>query len=117
MNGIRNYFKINLFATKCKINENMIKKVFKQRLEEKIIKKKKDFYFKEIKGINNIPKSSINNKCLFNSTNSLINNYSGLNGFIGNGILIPHLQVEKNNNTNQSNSSLYYNSISMNNNS
>ena len=116
MNGIRNYFKINLFATKCKINENMIKKVFKQRLEEKIIKKKKDFYFKEIKGINKIPKSSINNKCLFNSTNSLINNYSGLNGFIGNGILIPHLQVEKNNNTNQSNSSLYYNSISMNNN-
>jgi hypothetical protein len=116
MNGIKKYFKLNSFATKCKINEIMIKKALKQRLEDIIIKKKKDFYFKEIKGMNKIPKTSINNKCLFNSTNSLINNYSGLNGFIGNGILIPHLQVEKNNNTNQSNSSLYYNSISMNNN-
>ena len=116
MNGIKKYFKLNSFATKCKINVIMIKKALKQRLEDKIIKKKKDFYFKEIKGMNKIPKTSINNKCLFNSTNSLINNYSGLNGFIGNGILIPHLQVEKNNNTNQSNSSLYYNSISMNNN-
>ena len=116
MNGIRNYFKLKSFETKCKINEIMFKKALKQRLEDIIMKKKKDFYFKEIKGMNKIPKTSINNKCLFNSTNSLINNYSGLNGFIGNGILIPHLQFEKNNNTNQSNSSLYYNSISMNNN-
>ena len=115
-NKIKKYLNSNIFISKCNNNRLNIKKAFKQRLEDIIIRKKKDFYFKEIKGINKIPKTSINNKCLFNSTNSLINNYCGLNSFIGNGLIIPHLQVEKNNNTNQSNSSLYYNSISMNNN-
>ena len=114
---IEEYFKLNMFISKCQNSQLMIKRILKERLEDIIIRKKKDFYFKETKGINKIPKTSINNKCLFNSTNSLINNYSALNGFIGNGPLIPHIQLEKNNNSNQSNSSLsYFNLISVNNN-
>ena len=53
-----------------------------QKFEDSFIRRKKEFYFKGIKDINKISKNSINNKCLFNYTNSLINNYSGLTGFI-----------------------------------
>ena len=77
--------------------------------------KKKDFYFK---GINKIPKNSMNNKCLFNSTNSLINNFNALSG------LVEPVQANnvnnniKNNNTigTCSNNSINFNSLSLNNN-
>ena len=117
MEFIKEYFKCNNFVKLCQQNDFIIQKYLNNRLENNIIKKKKDFYFKGIKGINKITKNSINNKCLFNSTNSLINNYSGLTGFIGRvqGLSLP--LAEKNNTVNQSNSSLlYFNSISINNN-
>ena len=120
---IKEYFKSNIFKLKCLRNELIMKKVLIQRYEESFIRRKKEFYFKGIKGINKIQKNSINNKCLFNSTNSWINNYSGLTGFIANsqGQAQPLPIVEKNNNTvngvSGSNSSLLYaNSISLNNN-
>ena len=115
---IKEYFNLNIFTAQCQNNELIIQKALKQRLEDIIIRKKKDYYFKEIKYINKISKNSINNKCLFNTTNSLINNYSGLNGFIGNGQATPQNQGDKNNNNqNQSNSSLLnFNSIPTNNN-
>ena len=117
MENIKEYFKLNNFSKCCQKNDLMIKKYFNNRFENNIIKKKKDFYFKGIKGINKITKNSINNKCLFNSTNSLINNYSGLTGFIGRGQGLSLPLAEKNNTVNQSNSSLlYFNSISINNN-
>ena len=117
MENIKEYFKFNNFSKYCQQNELIIKKYFNNRLENTIIKKKKDFYFKGIKGINKITKNSTNNKCLFNSTNSLINNYSGLTGFIGRGQGLTLPLAEKNNIVNQSNSSLlYFNSISINNN-
>ena len=117
MENVKKFFESTIFVMDCQKNELIIKKFFNNRFENNIIKKKKDFYFKGIKGINKITKNSINNKCLFNSTNSLINNYSGLTGFIGRGQGISLPLAEKNSNTvNQSNSSLlYYNSISMNN--
>ena len=90
------------------------KKYFIQKIEESIIKKKKDFYFK---GINKIPKNSLNNRCLFNSTNSLINNYNALSGFVE---TIPinnnNINIGKMSNTNNSNISINFNSISLNNN-
>ena len=120
---IKEYFKSNAFKLKCLKNEFIMKKVLIQRFEESFIRRKKDFYFKGIKGINKIPKNSINNKCLFNSTNSWLNNYSGLTGFLAGsqGQTQPLPIVEKNNNTvngvSGSNSSLLYvNSISLNNN-
>ena len=113
----------NFFSSKNYIdiynNElNNNKKYFTQKIEESIVKKKKDFYFK---GIKNIPKNSINNRCLFNSTNSLINNCNALSGFVES---IPvninnynyNYITNKNNNTNNSNLSLNFNSISLNNN-
>ena len=120
---IKEYFKSNAFKLKSLKNEFIMKKALMQRFEDSCIRRKKDFYFKGIKGINKIPKNSINNKCLFNSTNSWINNYSGLTGFIAGsqGQTQPLPIVEKNNNTvngvSGSNSSLLYaNSISLNNN-
>ena len=90
------------------------KKYFIQKIEESIIKRKKDFYFK---GINKIPKNSLNNRCLFNSTNSLINNYNALSGFVE---TIPinnnNINIGKMSNTNNSNISINFNSISLNNN-
>ena len=117
INKIKEYFNLDNFKKECLNNEIILKKAFKQRFEDNIIRKKKDFYFKGIKSINKIPKSSLNNKGLFNS-NSLINNYSGLTGFIGNNQIVPQPQVEKlNNNATHSNSSLsYFNSVSINNN-
>ena len=120
---IKDYFKSNIFMMQCLKNEFIMKKVLIQRFEDSFVRRKKEFYFRGIKGINKIPKNSINNKCLFNSTNSWINNYSGLTGFIVNpqGQTQPLPIVEKNNNTvngvSGSNSSLLYaNSTSLNNN-
>ena len=120
---IKEYFKSNIFIIQCLKNEFIMKKISIQRFEDSFIRRKKDFYFRGIKGINKIPKNSINNKCLFNSTNSWINNNSGLTGFIANsqGQAHPLPIVEKNNNCingmSRSNSFLLYaNSISLNNN-
>ena len=112
----KQYFSLNSFKEQCTNNYLKTKLAFKQRFEDNVIRKKKDFYFKGIKGINKITKNSINNKCLFNSTNSLLNNYSALNGFIINGTTTTQPLLEKNNNiSNQSNSSsLYFNSPSLN---
>ena len=111
----KQYFNLNIFKEQCKNNYLKTKLAFKQRIEDNVIRKKKDFYFKGIKGINKITKNSINNKCLFSTSNSLINNYSALNGFIINGMTIIQPLLEKNNNiSNQSNSSsLYINSPSL----
>ena len=95
---INNYFKSKKFGIKCEKNEMIIRKRFRMKLEEKVNKKKKDFYFKEIKGMYKISKNSLNNKCLFN-TNSIINNCSSLAGLIPtNSELIQNL-TEKNNNS------------------
>ena len=110
----KQYFNLNIFREQCKNNYLKIKTAFKQRFEDNVVRKKKDFYFKGIKGINKISKNSINNKCLFNSSNSLINNYSALNRFIINGTILTQPLVEKINNSNQSNSSLYNNSPALN---
>ena len=114
----QNFFSSKNYIDICNNELNNNKKYFTQKIEESIVKKKKDFYFK---GIKNIPKNSINNRCLFNSTNSLINNCNSLSGFVES---IPvninnynyNYITNKNNNTNNSNLSLNFNSISLNNN-
>ena len=110
---IKNYFHsknfINLM-TKEIIN---IKKFFIQKIEDSIIKKKKDFYFK---GINKITRNSLNNRCLFNSTNSLINNYNALSGFVETIPINNNNNIGKMSNINNSNISINFNSISLNNN-
>ena len=114
----QNFFSSKNYIDICNNELNNNKKYFTQKIEESIVKKKKDFYFK---GIKNIPKNSINNRCLFNSTNSLINNCNALSGFVES---IPvninnynyNYITNKNNNTNNSNLSLNFNSISLNNN-
>ena len=116
--NIKNFFGSKNYVDICNNELNNNKKYFTQKIEESIVKKKKDFYFK---GIKNIPKNSINNRCLFNSTNSLINNYNALSGFVE---TIPvninnyncNYITNKNNNTSNSNLSLNFNSISLNNN-
>ena len=109
------YFKSDKFNNLCEkyiLDKN---RLFKQKIEDNIIRKKKDFYFR---GINKIPKISINNKCLFNSTNSLINNFNSLSGLVDS---VPQNIV--NNNIKHtytiascSNNSLNFNSLSLNNN-
>ena len=116
--NISNFFTSKNYLDICNNELNNNKKYFTLKIEESIIKKKKDFYFK---GIKIIPKNSINNRCLFNSTNSLINNYNALSGFVesiplNNNNLNYNLNINKNNNTNNSNISLNFNSISINNN-
>ena len=117
--NISNFFKSKNYLDICNNELNNNKKYFTLKIEESIVKKKKDFYFK---GIKIIPKNSINNRCLFNSTNSLINNYNALSGFVesiplnNNNNLNYNLNMNKNNNTNNSNLSLNFNSISINNN-
>ena len=117
--NIFNFFKSKNYLDICNSEINNNKKYLTLKIEESIIKKKKDFYFK---GIKIIPKNSINNRCLFNSTNSLINNYNALSGFVesiplnNNNNLNYNLNMNKNNNTNNSNLSLNFNSISINNN-
>ena len=119
---INNYFKSDTFEkTYYKLLEDR-QKSYITKIEEWVTKVKKDSYFK---GINIISKNSYNNKCLFNSTNSLINNYNALGGFVE----IP-LQINNNNNINAvknsynvnntvgascSNTSLNFNSLSLNN--
>ena len=116
--NIKNFFQSKNYLAIC--NNELInnKKYFSQKIEDSILKKKKDFYFK---GIKNIPKTSLNNKGLFNSTNSLINNYNALSGFVENIQMNNNLNCnyninKNNNNTNNSNISINFNSISLNNN-
>ena len=111
--NIIEYFSSNYFYKLCKKELFNNKKYFIQKIEENIIKKKKDFYFK---GINKIPKNSLNNKCLFNSTNSLINNYNSLSGFVESIQGCNNINAGKNNNINSLNTSINFNSISLNNN-
>ena len=95
---INNFFKSKKFKTRCEYNKLLIKNKFRTKFEEKVNKKKKDFYFKEIKGNYKISKNSLNNKCLFN-TNSLINNYSSLAGLIPKESELIHNLAEKQNNS------------------
>ena len=114
--NLQNFFSSKNFIDIYNNELNNNKKYFTQKIEESIVKKKKDFYFK---GIKNIPKNSINNRCLFNSTNSLINNCNALSGFVESipvNINNYNYITNKNNNTNNSNLSLNFNSISLNNN-
>ena len=102
MKKINKFFKSKIFKTKCECDEINIKKKFRIKLEEKVNKKKKDFYFKEIKGMYKISKHSLNNKGLFNS-NSIMNNYSTFAGLINAGPeLIQNLAEKKNNSLNSS---------------
>ena len=113
---IYNFFKSENYIDLCNKEKLNNKKYFMQKIEESIVKKKKDFYFK---GINKIPKNSMNNRCLFNSTNSLINNYNALSGFVETTqINNNNINICKNNNNtnNNSNLSINFNSISLNNN-
>ena len=112
--NIKNFFSSKNYLDICNNESLNHKKYFTQKIEESIVKKKKDFYFK---GIKNIPKNSLNNKGLFNSTNSLINNYNALSSLVENNNNINcNLNINKNNNTNNSNLSINFNSISLNNN-
>ena len=112
--NIKNFFCSKNYLDICNNELLNHKKYFTQKIEESIVKKKKDFYFK---GIKNIPKNSLNNRGLFNSTNSLINNYNALSGFVENNNNINcNINMNKNNNTNNSNLSINFNSISLNNN-
>ena len=105
------YFKSNLFMDLCEQYKTEYQRVIKQKIEDTLVRKKIDFYFK---GINIISKNSVNNKCLFNSTNSLINYYSALSGLVEPQNLI----YIKNNCTigSGSNNSINFNSLSSNNN-
>ena len=97
----RYIFGTNKYGITCKKNEAIIKKRFRMKLEEQLNKKKKEFYFKEIKGMYKITKNSLNNKCLFNS-NSIINNYSSLAGLIPAGETMQNIIEKKNNSINSS---------------
>lgn len=109
------YFKSDIFNILCQKNENDNHVIFKHKIEDSIVRKKKDFYFR---GIKNIPKNSLNNK-LFNSTNSLINNFNALSGLVE-----PVKEINTNNNNIKnnftiatcSNNSINFNSLSLNNN-
>ena len=110
------YFKSNIFKILCQKNEIDNHLLFKHKIEDSIVRKKKDFYFK--RGINKIPKNSMNNKGLFNSTNSMINNFNTLSGLVE-----PVQQINANNNAKNnftiatcSNNSINFNSLSLNNN-
>ena len=102
--SIKIFFHSKNYIDLCSREFIIDKKYFIQKIEESIIKRKKDFYFK---GINKIPKNSLNNRCLFNSTNSLINNYNALSGFVE---TIPinnnNINIGKMSNTNNSNISI-----------
>ena len=112
--NIYNFLKSINYIDICNKELLNIKSIFRHRIEDSVIKKKKDFYFK---GINKISKNSLNNKCLFNTTNSLIYNCNALNGFVE---TIPiNNNINNNNgknNNNCSNISINFNSISSNNN-
>ena len=110
------YFKSKVFQNLCQKNEIDNHRLFKQKIEDSIVRKKKDSYFR---GINRIPRNSMNNKCLFNSTNSLINNFNALSGLVEPVAQInPNINNIKNNFTiaSCSNNSINFNSLSLNNN-
>ena len=110
------YFKSNVFQNLCQKNEIDNHRLFRQKIEDSIVRKKKDSYFR---GINRIPRNSMNNKCLFNSTNSLINNFNALSGLVEPVAQInPNINNIKNNFTiaSCSNNSINFNSLSLNNN-
>lgn len=111
--NVNNYFKSKYYFNMCKKELLNCKNNFIHRIEDSVVKKRKDFYFK---GINKISKNSLNNKCLFSSTNSLINNCNLLSGFFESNIVNNIINIGKNNNNNYSNISLNFNSISSNNN-
>ena len=109
-----NFLKSNHYIDICKKELLNTRSIFRHRIEDSIIKKKKDFYFK---GINKISKNSLNNKCLFNTTNSLIYNYNALNGFVETIPINSNINFNNGkNNNNFSNISINFNSISSNNN-
>ena len=116
---IINFFKSNVYIDLCNKENINNRKYLTLKIEENIIKKKKDFYFR---GINKIPKNSLNNRCLFNSTNSLINNFNALSGFVENtpsnnyNNINVGIYKNSNNMNNNSNMSINFNSISLNNN-
>jgi len=107
---INNFFKSNFYLNSCNKELLNYKSNFIHRIEDSVVKKRKDFYFK---GINKISKNSLNNKCLFNSTNSLINNFNLLSGFFDTNA-VNNYNIGKINNNNYSNTSLNFNSISSN---
>ena len=107
------YFKSNSFKNLCEQYKFDNHRLIKQKIEDSLVRKKKDFYFK---GINKISKNSVNNKCLFNSTNSLINNFNALSGLVE---PIPQNLISIKNNctiVSGSNNSINFNSLSLNNN-
>ena len=71
-----NYFKSSAFNNLCQRFNHENKKNIKKLID--IIQKRNEINFK---GKNKISKISNNNKCLFNSSNSLINNFNDLNEF------------------------------------
>ena len=112
--NVKNFFKSEYYFDLCKRELLNDKKIFMNKIEDSVIKKKKDFYFM---GINRISKNSLNNKCLFNSTNSLINNYNALSGFVETIPINNNININNGKNTNNiSNLSINFNSISSNNN-
>ena len=113
INNIYNFFNSYNYLNYSNKELKKIKRNFLHKIEESIIKKKKDFYFK---GINIISKNSLNNKGLFNSTNSLINNCNALNGLVEPIIINNNINFGKNIINNYSNQSINFNSISSNNN-
>ena len=107
------YFKSKLFNNLCELYKADNHRLIKQKFEDSLIRKKKDFYFK---GINLISKNSVNNKCLFNSTNSLINNLNALKGFVE-PFPINLINLKNSYTTfSGSNNSINFNSLSLNNN-
>ena len=111
---VNNFFKSNYYFNMCNKELFNYKINFVHKIEDNIVKKRKDFYFK---GINKISKNSLNNKCLFNSTNCSINNNNVLSGFFETNFVNNITNIGKNNNNNCSNiSSINFNSISSNNN-
>ena len=108
---LNNFFNSNFYLNLCNKELLKYKNNFIHRIEDSVVKKRKDFYFK---GINKISKNSLNNKCLFNSTNSLINNFNLLSGFFDTNLINNTNSIGKNNNNNYSNTSLNFNSISSN---
>ncbi len=97
-------FKKNIFDK----NKILIKNNFKNRLEFSITRKKNELNFKDIKCI----QKTSNNKNLFNSTNSWINNVKDFNSICDDNNNI----LNNNKNTYSMNSSLNFNSLSLNNN-
>ena len=112
INNSKNYLESKNFTKDCASYKINIKKYLNNKVKDIVCRRKKNFYFKEIKNINKITKNSTNNKGLFNSSNSLINNLTGfLANCRGNGHQIFN---ERANNAINDQTSSYLNSISLN---